>query len=80
MDYLIEHKKEKIEDRQITADLQAPISFERKELVRVHAVKKYLSMFRLSKRYLTAPNFRRQELWQADLQWYGNMVKDFTGG
>jgi hypothetical protein len=29
---------------------------------------------------ITDDNFRRQELWQADLQWYGNMVKDFTGG
>jgi hypothetical protein len=29
---------------------------------------------------VTDDNFRRQELWQADLQWYGNMVKDFTGG
>jgi NADPH-dependent 2,4-dienoyl-CoA reductase/sulfur reductase-like enzyme len=28
---------------------------------------------------VTDDNFRRQELWQADLQWYGNMVKDFTG-
>ena len=28
---------------------------------------------------ITDDNFRRQELWQADLQWYGNMVKDFTG-
>jgi hypothetical protein len=29
---------------------------------------------------ITDDNFRRPELWQADLQWYGNMVKDFTGG
>jgi hypothetical protein len=28
---------------------------------------------------VTDENFRRQELWQADLQWCGNMVKDFTG-
>jgi hypothetical protein len=31
-------------------------------------------------RLVTDDNFRRQELWQVDLQWYGNMVKDFTGG
>lgn len=28
---------------------------------------------------VTDDNFRRQGLWQEDLQWYGNMVKDFTG-
>ena len=25
-------------------------------------------------------NFRRPALWPEDLQWYGSMVKDFTGG
>jgi hypothetical protein len=29
---------------------------------------------------VTDDNFRRQALWQEDLQWYGNMIKDFTGG
>jgi hypothetical protein len=28
---------------------------------------------------VTDDNDRRQQLWQDDLRWYGNMVKDFTG-
>lgn len=72
-------KKEKIEDKEIIADLESPKSFERKELVRVYAVNQVFTNVSFKQAVINSCYFRKCTFTRCDFTGANIRDSNFQG-